>query len=85
MVKIHYIIKRPWILNFNIYKTIKLGLTLFPLDYKPISYKCIFNIKYNVICSMVRHKAHLVANGFTQVEGIDLNETFSFFIQMKSI
>ncbi len=29
---------------------------------------------------MVRHKAHFVASGFTQVEGIDFNETFSFII-----
>jgi hypothetical protein len=60
-------------------------LTLFPLDRKPMSCKWIFKIKYNVIGSMVRHKAHLVASGFTQVEGIDFNETFSFIIQMKSI
>jgi hypothetical protein len=40
-------------------------------------YKWIFKIKYNVNDFMVRHMAHLVARGFTQIEGINLNETFS--------
>jgi hypothetical protein len=83
MVKIHNIGKRPWIFNFNLYKRIRLGY--FPLDHKPMGCKWIFKIKYNVIGSMVRHKVHLVASGFTQVEGIDFNETLSFIIQMKSI
>jgi hypothetical protein len=46
-----------------------------------MSRKWIFKIKYNVDGFMtlwqVRHKACFVARGFTQVEGIDFNETFS--------
>ncbi len=34
---------------------------------------------------MARHKAHLVAKGFIQVEGINFNETFSLTAQMESI
>jgi len=34
---------------------------------------------------MAKHKAHLVARGFTQVEGINFNETFSHVVQMESI
>jgi len=45
-----------------------------------------FKIKYNVDGFMVlwqaRHKARLVVRGFTQVEGIDFNETFSFVALM---
>jgi hypothetical protein len=48
-----------------------------PPDRKLMSCKWIFKIKYNAIGSMARHKVCLVANEFTQVEGIDFNETFS--------
>ncbi len=34
---------------------------------------------------MARHKVHLMAKIFTQVEGIDFKENFSPFAQMKSI
>ncbi len=34
---------------------------------------------------MVRHMAHLVARGFTQIEGINLNETFSLVAWIESI
>jgi hypothetical protein len=34
---------------------------------------------------MARHKVHLMAKIFTQVEGIDFKKTFFPFAQMKSI
>jgi hypothetical protein len=34
---------------------------------------------------MAKCKTHLAANGFTQVESIDLNETFSHVARMESI
>jgi hypothetical protein len=34
---------------------------------------------------VVRHKAHLVAKGFTQVESIGFNETFSLVAWMELI
>ncbi len=34
---------------------------------------------------MAKCKTHLVAKGFTQVESIDFNETFSHVAQMESI
>ncbi len=48
-----------------------------PPNCKPVNCKWIFKIKYNVDGSMAKCKTHLAANGFTQVESIDLNETFS--------
>jgi len=50
-----------------------------------MNYKWIFKIKYNVDGFMAKCKTYLVAKGFTQVESIDLNETFSHVAQMESI
>ncbi len=45
-----------------------------------MSCKWIFKTKCNTNGSMARHKVHLVAKGFTQVEGINFNETFSHVV-----
>jgi hypothetical protein len=51
--------------------------------HKLVSYKWIFEIKYNVDGSMARYKVDLVAKGFLEVEGIDVNKTFSLVAQME--
>jgi hypothetical protein len=33
----------------------------------------------------VRNKAHLVAQGFSQVEGLDIGETFTHFARLEAI
>jgi hypothetical protein len=48
-----------------------------------MSYKWIFEIKYNVDGSMARYKTNLVAKAFLEVEGIDVNKTFSLVAQME--
>lgn len=53
--------------------------------HKLVSYKWIFEIKYNVDGSMARYKVDLVAKGFSEVEGIDVNKTFSLVAQMEWI
>jgi hypothetical protein len=50
-----------------------------------MTYEWIFKIKYNVNGYMVRHMVRLVAMRFTQVEGINFNEIFSFIAQIESI
>ncbi len=47
--------------------------------------KWIFKIKYNANEFVPKHKACLVIKRFTQVEGIDFNETFSPVTQMELI
>jgi hypothetical protein len=43
----------------------------------PIGFKWVFIRKWNKNNEVVRYKARLVAQGFTQRPGIDFNETYS--------
>ena len=48
-----------------------------PFGILPVRYKWVFVHKRNENNEVVRHKARLVAQGFTQRPGVDLNETYS--------
>ncbi|GKA67326.1 disease resistance CC-NBS-LRR class family protein [Tanacetum coccineum] len=52
-------------------------VTLTPNKVKPVGYKWVFAIKRNEKNEIVRYKARLVAQGFSQIPGVDYEETYS--------
>ena len=51
-----------------------------PKNYNAIGTKWVFRNKQNEDGMVVRNKARLVAQGFTQVEGLDFGETFGILL-----
>lgn len=56
-----------------------------PNDKKAVKCKWIFKTKRNTNGDIARYKARLVAKGFTQVQGIDYDETYSPVVRYTSI
>ena len=51
----------------------------------PIGLKWVYKVKWDKHNAIVKHKAHLVARGFVQREGIDFEEVFAPVARMESI
>jgi len=56
-----------------------------PKNYNVIGTKWVFRNKQNEDGMVVRNKARLVAQGFTQVEGLDFGETFAPVARLEAI
>jgi hypothetical protein len=60
-------------------------LVFHPLDCSFVGCKWVYKIKYKIDETFDRYKTKLVAQGFTQVERIDYNETFSPVVNIISL
>eukprot|EP00253_Pinus_taeda_P024205 PITA_24205 len=63
----------------------KWDLVPLPKGRKLVRCKWVYKTKYGLHGKVDKHKAPLVAKGFSQVEGIDYTETFSPITKMNSI
>jgi len=52
-----------------------------PDGVKPVGSKWIYKTKYDSKEKVEKFKARLVAKGFTQIEGIDYNDTFAYLMK----
>lgn len=59
-------------------------VTSLPIGKRPIGCKWIYKTKRNLNGSINKHKARLLAKGYTQVQGIDYNETFTSVSKMTT-
>jgi hypothetical protein len=54
-------------------------------DVNVIGTKWVFKNKQGEYCEIVRNKAHLVAQGFSQVKGLDFGETFAPVARLEAV
>jgi len=60
-------------------------LSPLPPGKKPIGCKWVYKVKHKSDGIIERHKAHLVAKGFTQIEGINFLDTFAPIAQLTTL
>jgi hypothetical protein len=60
-------------------------LTDLPRGHRTIILKWVFKLKRDEVGVIIKHKAHLVARGFLQREGIDFDDAFAPMVRMESV
>lgn len=61
------------------------SLVPLPPHKKPIGCKWVYKIKLHPDGSVERYKAHLVAKGYSQIEGVDYRETFALVAKLTTV
>lgn len=56
-----------------------------PTTHNVVGSKWLFRVKHNLDGTIARHKARLVARGFSQIPGIDFSHTFSPVVKASTI
>jgi hypothetical protein len=56
-----------------------------PKGRRPIGVKLVFKLNHDEHGEVVKHKAHLVAKGYVQSQGIDFDEVFAPIARMESV
>jgi hypothetical protein len=56
-----------------------------PRGHRAITLKWVFKLKRDEVGTIMKHKAHLVARGFLQREGIDFDDAFAPVAWMESV
>jgi len=69
----------------SLHKNEMWDLVKLPSGIKYVSSKWVFNKKMNITCQFKKIKARLIANRYSQVEGVDFNEIFSPIAKLNSI
>jgi hypothetical protein len=56
-----------------------------PTSHRAITLKWVYKLKKDEVGAVIKHKAHLVARGFIQQEGVDFDDAFVPVARMESI
>jgi hypothetical protein len=56
-----------------------------PRRHRAITLKWVFKLKWDEVGAIIKHKAHLVARGFLQREGINFDDAFAPVARMESV
>jgi hypothetical protein len=60
-------------------------LSALPAGQHAIGLKWVFKVKKNPVGEIIKHKTRLVANGYTQRQGIDFDEVFAPVARLETV